>query len=555
MGNLILSLLKKTYKILIVLVLAIIFFLGYNIYLIDHSLVNLKITLNKVNNAKTLEEVKKLASALDYSLLTEISSQKLQSGSIAKIELAKDILSNSQDTSRLQDVKFALQEVIKQREKERPAVLVVLDKVASVVTTGIKNISKPKLEDQARSLKERIETLRGKDELQTAYYELGNIYTQLSDFSKAKDAYEKAIALNPESNLAKKSQFNLSWDEKQQGNLDEAIKGFEKLAESSGEERFLNFSKYQIAEIYRKKGDYEKAIAVYQEIASKGGDREIAQLSNFQVANTFLYDLKEPDKAREAFEKTKALFKGSNIAAYIEEMMVPHIVSWYCAEGFRLLQEGYKFSYTEKYKEADSYFDKAIEINPRHADSFTGKAICFLYSKNLDKALEFARKAVELSPYDETASVNLGYIYIEMGMINKAIIECKRFIAVDPKSYYSYYNLGCAYVTQNRIQEAIPLFLQVTKINPQFVFAHNNQGWCLWYTGKYGEALEAFERAVQIDPKFVDALFNLGVTYEAIGRYRDAKEKFIAVLEVDPHNTEALAQLREVERIMLDKNK
>jgi tetratricopeptide (TPR) repeat protein len=553
MDNLLLVVLKKTYIILIVLALVVIFFLGYNMYLIDYSLANLKLALNKVNDIKTSEEAKNLASALDYSLFNEIASETLQSGNISKIELAKDILNKSQDANRLKDVKFALREVIKQKEKERPAVLIALDKLTSLFAPGARKISKAKLEGQARDSREKIGTLSDRDELQNAYYVLANTYTQLSEFEKAKEAYERAIALNPDSNLAKKSRFNLAWNEKNRGNLDEAIKEFEKLSQTPGEEKLASFSKYQLAETYRKKEDYEKAVAIYREIASE--NKELAQISSLQTGTTLLYDLKQSDKAKEVFDETKALFKGTDFAAHIEDTMTAHLISQYRIEGFKLLGESYGSSYGARYRDAVVYFDKALAIDPKDAVSYAGKAICLLSLKEPDKALGFARKAVELAPDDEIASVNLGYIYAEMNMVNKAITECKRFISLNLPSSYSYYNLGCAYAGQNRIEEAISALRQATKINPQFAFAYNNLGWCLWQLGNYGEAIEAFENALRLQPKFLDALFNLGATYEVVDRYEDAKRKFQAVLEIDPRHFDAQYQLREIEKVLQQKDK
>jgi len=553
MDNLLLVVLKKTYIILIVLALVVIFFLGYNMYLIDYSLANLKLALNQVNDIKTSGEAKNLASALDYSLFNEIASETLQSGNISKIELAKDILNKSQDANRLKDVKFALQEVIKEKEKERPAVLIALDKLSSLVAPGARKISKTKLEDQARGSREKIGTLSDRDELQSAYYVLANTYAQLSEFEKAKETYDKAIAFNPDSNLAKKSRFNLAWNEKNRGNLDEAIKEFEKLSQAPGEEKLASFSKYQLAETYRKKGDYEKAVAIYREVA--GENKELAQISNLQTGTTLLYDLKQSDKAKEVFDKAKTLFKGTDFAAHIEDTMTAHLVSQYRIEGFKLLGESYGSSYAGRYKDAGVYFDKALALDPKDAASYAGKAICLLLLNEPDKALEFARKAVELAPDDEIASVNLGYIYIEMNMVNKAITEYRRFISLNIPSSYSYYNLGCAYAIQNRIEEAISALREATKINPQFAFAYNNLGWCLWQLGNYGEAIEAFENALRIEPKFLDALFNLGATYEVVDRYEDAKRKFQAVLEINPQHFDAQYQLREIEKTLQQKDK
>ena len=553
MSNPVISVLKKTYIILIVLVLAITFFLGYNIYLVDNSLSNLKLTLNKVNNTKTLADAEKLASILDYSLLAEMASPKLESTNIAKVEFAQGILSKPQDMERLGEVKVVLQDLIAGKEKKRSAFLVKLDKV--FVLPRVRKIPKTRLKNRAKYLKEQIDTLKDKEQLQGAYYELGNIYTQLDEFSGAKDAYEKAAALNPESDLAKKSLFNIAWNEKHRGNLDEAIKEFEKLAKSSKEEKLINFSKYQMADIYRKKEDYQKAIAIYQDIAATSqADKEMAQLSEFQTGATLLYDLKDYEKAKEVFERLNIEYKGSSLANHVEKQMLPQLASKYRNQGLKLMGEALDSETVQSYektKEAESLFNKALEVYPLDAESYSGKAFVFLSLKDAPKALEFARKAVKIAPKAEIASVNLGYLYLQMGMINQAITEYKRFISVESSSSYGYYNLGCAYIAQGSIKEATPLFKKAINLNPTLTSAWNNYGWCLWYQQKFNEALETFENAIKIDPNFINALFNVGAIYTSLGRFDDAKRNFDTVLQLKPSHPEAQQELREVEKIIL----
>ena len=210
----IVNFLAKTYKIWIVVVAATLFFLGYNTYLVDHSLVNLKIVLTRADDIKTIDDAKKLAAVLDYSVLTEVASAELQSANISKLELAKDILSNMKDKGQLKDVKMLLRQVIEKKEKQRPALLVALDNLGRVFAPAGAKFSKAKLEAQARYLADYVKTVKDKAKLQEAYYELGNVYTKLSEFDQAREAYKKVVELDPGTPLARKSEFNLAWNEK-----------------------------------------------------------------------------------------------------------------------------------------------------------------------------------------------------------------------------------------------------------------------------------------------------------------------------------------------------
>jgi len=544
---------KKTYKILIVILVAIAFFLGYNVYLVDRSLDNLKVTLSKINDVKTLDEAKNLAEALDYSLLSAVTSQKLDASTIAKIEMARDILSKPKEISQLEEAKFALQEVIKQKEKDRSPVLVALDKVSKVLAPTPKESSQGSLREEARALEEKIGSLQEKDKLQEAYYNLSNIYAKLSEFSRAKDSLLQAIAMAPQSDLAEKCLFNIAWNEKLQGNLEEAKQRFESIADSGRNKQLVDFSKYQLADIYRKTGEYEKALSIYQDISNTPQSMDMAQISDMQSVYTLLYDLKDSDKAKDVLDKSKEAFKGSSIASHMEAEMIPRVAMQYRIEGFKLLQEAFELGSSPRYITSKGYFDKALSVDPKDGEAYAGLALASYALNEPDKALDYAQKGVELSPDNEIASINLSYLYLEMGLIEKAVKECKRYLSINGASAYGYYNLGYAYVLQNKYQEAAVAFQEATKTDFQFSFAFNNLGWCFWQLGKYGEAVEAFENAVRINPKFIDALFNLGASYEIVGRLDDAKRSFQMALDINPQHYESREQLREIDKFLQQK--
>lgn len=521
--------------------------------MVDRSLTNLRFALSKINDVKSLEDAQKLSAMLDYTLFTEMASSELQTSSLSRIELAKNILSEHKGISQLEDVKFALKEVIEQKEKKRPVVLAALDKISQIFGATATKLPRVKLERQAKYFKDKLSIVKDKSEIQKVYYELGNIYTQLSEFIKAKEAYNKVIELNPGSKLAQRAQFNLAWNEKLRGNLDEAIKEFEAISVTYAQEEIGVYSLYQIADAWREKGDYEKAIAIYEQVTQKQPQTDLAQMALFKTGYTQLSDLKDYQKAGEIFEKSKKLFAGTGISTHIEKALLPGIVAQYRKKGFQLLSEGYSLNLAEEYKEAGKYFDKALEIDPEDGVSYIGKALSFLWLKDHARVLEFARKAVKFTPYSEIASVNVGYIYLQLNLVDEAIREYKRFIAFNPYTARVYYNLGYAYALKGRLKEAAWAFQEAVKINPKFTFALNNLGWCLWQLGSYAEAIEMLERAAVIDKQSVDVLFNLGLVYAATGRYEDAQRKFEQILEVDSEYPDMQTQLEKIKKFVQEK--
>lgn len=545
---------KKTYLIFIIVLAAVLFFLGYNAYLVDRSLANLRIALDKVNDVKTLEDAHKLSSLLDYSLLNEVSSESLDSATIAKIEYAKDILDNPKEDSQLKDAQFAIGEVVAKKEKQRTPLLRAIDKLAGGVVPAITTaVAKDRLEAQVVSLKERLPKLRDTAQLQEAYYELGNLYTQLSEFPKAQEAFRKVGELDPNSVLAQKAWFNLAWSQKREGSYEEALKSFEALATATGDKEIEVFSKYQMAETYKKKGDYEKAIEAYRSIENEQVSPELSQVASLQIPSVYLYDLGDLEKAQEEAVRIKTRFASLEVAKHLEANTESAIIAQYRRKGFLLLKEGYETSDPEKLKEALPFFDKALDIDAGDGQSYTGKGMAYLWLEDPDRALVFARKAVELLPEDEVASINLFYIYIDLNIVDEALIEAKRFTSANAKSASGFFNLGYAYAIRGEYEQAVTAFRRASLEDPKLAIAFNNDGWCLWQLGKYAEALESFRKAIAVSPDYVEAIFNLGLIYRILGRYDEAKQQFEAVLKLNPTDYPQAKALLEATRNLLEK--
>lgn len=590
---------RNNYKIFLVVLAVVLFFWGYNTYLVDRSLLNLRFILDKVTtmkddlestrkiamildamltkemamqgdasvDAKELEaaekvlaqaqqsphlekEARQLKDALRYAVVNEIASPEAADKRKIMLEMVNDILTNPKGSSQLEDAKFALNEVIGGIQKNRSGLLKTMDRVLGAVLPKSRAISRESLQKQADALRGRIRNIREKDKLQQAFYELGNLLTQLGEFENADARYRQAVALEPNSPLAEKAKFNLAWNNKMRGRLDEALKEFQDLANATSDEELKVFLQFQTADILRKQAKHRDAISSLEKIAQQNAGLDLTQLSNYIAGQIYLYDLAEAEKAKEEFEKAKNLDLTSIFSEYISKQALAAIVEQYHTAGFNLLKQAYFMSEPEKYTQALENFDRALEANPDDGFSHAGKALVFLWRGEGEKALEASKKAAKIFPNNDGINVNLAYVRIKLGLINEAVTGLKKLVSLKPKLWQAYYNLGYAHILQNNLSEASQVFEKAEKLNPHSARILTNHGWCVWKLGEYAKAIELFERALSVDPEFKDALFNLGLIYKASGKLEEAKAKLDELFRIAPSYPHLEYYLSDLNRVI-----
>lgn len=78
-----------------------------------------------------------------------------------------------------------------------------------------------------------------------------------------------------------------------------------------------------------------------------------------------------------------------------------------------LNQLGILYRATHQFKEAEGYFEKSLEIDPKNADVRTDLASCLYYTGDADGALAQLNKALTYDPKNPGALMNLGIIKIQ----------------------------------------------------------------------------------------------------------------------------------------------
>ena len=129
------------------------------------------------------------------------------------------------------------------------------------------------------------------------------------------------------------------------------------------------------------------------------------------------------------------------------------------------------------------------------------------YSKSREESLKqaetYANKTLELNPSLSETHGLLGTLFILRGQLEKAIREGEIAIAMDPNNaeIFAIHALNLININVGKYQEAIPLIERAIRINPKpaywyiGVLGEANMG-----LGKYPKAIELFKRALSKAP-------------------------------------------------------
>ena len=514
---------KKTYKVIGVILFVVIFFVTYNVYLVDRSVVNLRLALNRAAEARTVQDFEKIRPLLKVPLLKEISKKTIAANELISIEIAENLAATAKEPVQIEDVKFFLKSAIQSKEKERGAILTFFDRLNTNLFGAQAQVPRQGLIDQSRSLLAKISLTRDKPQLQNLYFELGNIYMQLSDLEEAEAAFTGAIQADPSSRLALKAKFNLAWTYKTLGKPEQAIALFTEVNRDYAVE-----GQYEIADSLYKKGAYQESRDKYVQISKDFPEFSIADIATYEAGYISLYQLDDKEAAAQYFSKLENRFPGSKIFKHTVDKVRPILSKVYREQGYKFLRE-------KLYSEAIQKFQKAVEVSPTDSTSLTGMGLGLYWLDQKVDALEKAKRALDTSTNDEVCFTNYLFICVNSGLADEAVrvgetILSKRSI----KTPEFYYNLGNAYIAMDKIDAAVVQYDRAIRLNPDFVFAFNNLGCALWAVGKYSESVQMFKRAIDRDPKYPDAHFNLAVTYFYSNQHNDAYREFKTVLAIAP---------------------
>jgi len=138
-------------------------------------------------------------------------------------------------------------------------------------------------------------------------FQIGEEYWYVKNCSEAIKLWELILNEYPDSQFENKSEtpYVLAVCYKSLGNPDKAIEYYEMMLDNSPAHRFAERIPYKLGVLYRGKGDFAEAVHWFGQQRQLYSSELYARRSLLQQAAVYYYDLKDYEKATEAYGRYK----------------------------------------------------------------------------------------------------------------------------------------------------------------------------------------------------------------------------------------------------------
>ena len=216
-------------------------------------------------------------------------------------------------------------------------------------------------------------------------------------------------------------------------------------------------------------------------------------------------------------------------------------------EQHTLFFKGLEWKQNGNYKEAEYYYNQAIELGESDllAKIYYNKGV--LLDQHLDnkkEALTYYQKAISINPDYQIAWNNMGTILLDFHQYKKALDAFEKAVALEPREIFSLVNKAYA---QNRLalfKESLPILQSLLnreeevqeKLQDKLFLLYSELGLALLYNQKIKESIPYFEKAIELNKKDYQAYYNLGFIFDMLREYEKAITFYDKAIEIDPND-------------------
>lgn len=207
-------------------------------------------------------------------------------------------------------------------------------------------------------------------------------------------------------------------------------------------------------------------------------------------------------------------------------------------EGIMALKDlGEIYTLRKDYDRANSYFKKALKIEPQSVPVLVSQGAMLSAQGKIDPAIEVLTNAMSVDREHPNPSVlvALGDAWSARGTTPQLAIKYyKDALKINSKLAVAYYGLGKVYFKQKQYNESVNAFNTALEKDPNFAPAYLELGKLLYFNQDYGKAASVFIKYAQLVPGSQDGNSYYAKTLYAEGKYDEALKLLSDVLKNDP---------------------
>ncbi len=185
---------------------------------------------------------------------------------------------------------------------------------------------------------------------------------------------------------------------------------------------------------------------------------------------------------------------------------------------------------TGNYEESISYFERALQVDPKHTASYREMASVYNEIGDTDTALYTYQKVIELKPEYWEGYKDLGVYHLSNGDFDSAIQNFEEVVNITPNNSKALSNLGIAYFYKGDNAKAREMFEESLELDENPLTANNLAG--LYYADEmYSEAADMYKIVLEEYPNRYDVWGNYAEAVEQTGDSLEASELFVTAIE------------------------
>jgi tetratricopeptide (TPR) repeat protein len=207
----------------------------------------------------------------------------------------------------------------------------------------------------------------------------------------------------------------------------------------------------------------------------------------------------------------------------------PHEPWWVVNQGLLLFKLG-------QYGEAVEAFDKAVVLDPDHAQAYAIRGAAHEKLGEHERARDDYERAIELDDAGRPG-VHLRLALVLWGHFDDlagAEKHLRRAADLDPENVSPWIILGNVLNLQRKYAEAIEPFAKATALADLPAEVRRWYGGALHEVGRYDDALDQFDAGLALDGEDAQLHHNRGNALSRLGRYEEAEEAYARAIELDP---------------------
>jgi len=151
------------------------------------------------------------------------------------------------------------------------------------------------------------------------------------------------------------------------------------------------------------------------------------------------------------------------------------------------------------YSHAIKYYEKRIELQPNHAETYHSLGEAFLHENKLHEAITAFEQTIALNPKHPECNHHLANAILLNDDAEKALHYFFRQLEINPLPE-SYYNIGVILLQKQRHKEALEYLLHAADVDPSYLPVHLNLGALYLKLNQIGKAIESYQQALILKP-------------------------------------------------------